>query len=345
MSTGRADGGEEIAAVGGASTASGPPARAIPSRPGDAGRADAAGWTVVVPVKSLTAAKTRLAPEHSPAERAALARAFALDTVDAARTARAVRRVVVVSDEPAIERELREVPGVEVVPEVGPRGLAAAIAHGVAVARAPDRWSSSGAASHRDPVHDAGLDTGPAGLTRPPVAVGPRARGSSSGEAAYRDPAHDPAGLDTGPAGPPRAPVAVLLGDVPALRARDLDAALDVAARHPLAYVPDAEGTGTTLATARAGEPLEAHFGQDSAARHTAAGFADLVAEHPGAIAPGLRRDVDTAAELREAVALGVGARTSAVLRTRPDLAEGPAPRHPLDPSTAPAGADRKAAS
>jgi 2-phospho-L-lactate guanylyltransferase len=204
-----------------------------------------------------------------------------------------------------IERELREVPGVEVVPEVGPRGLAAAIAYGVEVARAGDRWSSSRRRRRTETSSDAaGLDTG---TTRPPVAV--------------------------------------LLGDVPALRARDLDAALDVAARHPLAYVPDAEGTGTTLATAREGEALDAHFGQDSAARHAAAGFADLVAEHPGAIAPGLRRDVDTAAELREAVALGVGARTSAVLRILPDLAEGPAPRHPLDPSTAPAGADRKAAS
>jgi 2-phospho-L-lactate guanylyltransferase len=288
MIGGPAHGGEEIGAFGGASTASGPPARAVSSRAGEAGRPDAAGWTVVVPVKSLTAAKTRLAPELSPAERAELARAFALDTVDAARTARAVRRVVVVSDEPVIERELREVPGVEVVPEVGPRGLAAAIAYGVEVARA-------------------------AGTAGADVAV------------------------------------AVLLGDVPALRAGDLDAALVVAARHPLAYVPDAEGTGTTLATARADVPLDAHFGQDSAARHAAAGFADLVAEHPAAIAAGLRRDVDTAAELREAVALGVGARTSAVLRTLPDLAEGPARRHPLDPSnstpTAPAGADRKAAS
>lgn len=249
-----------------------------------AGPADGAAWTVVVPVKSLTAAKSRLAPEHTPAERAALARAFALDTVDAARTARTVRRVVVVSDEPAIERELREVPGVEVVPEVGPRGLASAIAHGVAVARA-----------------------------EADVAV------------------------------------AVLLGDVPALRAGDLDRALEVAARHPLAFVPDAEGTGTTLATARAGEPLVAHFGSDSAARHAGAGFADLAAAHPGAIAPGLRRDVDTAEELREAVALGVGVRTSAVLRTLPDLAGAPAPRHPLDPSnstpTAPVGADRKEAS
>ena len=139
--------------------------------------------------------------------------------------------------------------------------------------------------------------------------------------------------------------IAVLLGDLPALRSDELDAALEAAARHPLAYVPDAEGTGTTLATAREGVPLDAHFGQDSAARHAAAGFADLAAVHPGAIAAGLRRDVDTAAELREAVALGVGARTSAVLRILPDLAEGSAPRHPLDPSTAPAGADRKAAS
>lgn len=316
MIGGSSRGGEEIAAYGGASTTSGPPAPAVSSRAGEAGRADAAGWTVVVPVKSLTAAKTRLAPEHSPAERAALARAFALDTVHAARNARTVRRVVVVSDEPVVELELREVPRVEVVPEIGPRGLAAAIAYGVEVARG-----------------DA------------------RARGSSSA-AAYRDPTDDAAGLDTpfrgdsttGSAGAGAA-VAVLLGDVPALRAGDLDAALDAAARHPLAYVPDAEGTGTTLATARAGEPLDAHFGQDSAARHAAAGFADLVAEHPGAIAPGLRRDVDTAAELREAVALGVGARTSAVLRILPDLAEGSAPRHPLDPSTAPAGADRKAAS
>jgi 2-phospho-L-lactate guanylyltransferase len=248
------------------------------------GRADAAGWTVVVPVKSLSGAKTRLAPELSAGERAALARAFALDTIEAARGARAVARVVVVSDEPAIELALREVPRVEVVPELGPRGLAAAIAHGIAVAGA-GRWSRSGS------------------------------------------------------------PVAVLLGDLPAMRAGDLDAALEAAARHPLAFVPDAEGTGTTLATARGGVPFDAHFGQDSAARHGAAGFADLVAEHPGSIGPGLRRDVDTAAELREAVALGVGARTSAVLRTLPDLAEGATPRHPLDPSIAPTGADRKAAS
>ncbi len=44
--------------------------------------------------------------------------------------------------------------------------------------------------------------------------------------------------------------VAVLLGDLPALRPEELDAALAAAARHPLAFVRDADGAGTTLATA-----------------------------------------------------------------------------------------------
>lgn len=281
----------------------------------ESGRADAAGWTIVVPVKSLSGAKTRLAPELAPSERTALARAFALDTVDAARGARSVARVVVVSDEPAIELALRETPGVEVVPELGPRGLAAAIAHGIAVAVAR-------------------------ALPAPARAVAPppsRAETDGTGAAEGTVPARDGGGADAG--------VAVLLGDLPALRAGDLDAALEAAARHPLAFVPDAEGTGTTLATARGAEPLTAHFGADSAARHAAAGFIDLAAAHSAAIAPGLRRDVDTAAELREAVALGVGPHTTEVVRTLAGLADGPDPRHPLDPSTAPAGADRKAAS
>lgn len=276
-------------------------------------RADAAGWTIVVPVKSLSGAKTRLAPELSAGERAALARAFALDTIDAARAARLVSRVVVVSDEPLIEAALRETAAVEVVPELGPRGLAAAIVHGIAVARAV---------------------FAPAPAAAPPSRAGTDGTGTAEGTVIARE----EGGMDGGG-------VAVLLGDLPAMRAGDLDAALEAAARHPLAFVPDAEGTGTTLATARAGEPLNAHFGADSAAWHAAAGFADLAAADPGAIAPGLRRDVDTAAELRAAVALGVGPHTTEVVRTLAALAAAPAPRHPLDPSTAPVGADRKAAS
>ncbi|WP_430647167.1 hypothetical protein [Agromyces sp. GXS1127] len=320
---------------------------------GRTGAPDATGWTLVVPVKSLTGAKTRLAPELGPGERAALARAFALDTIDAARAARAVRRVVVVTDEPVVERELRGVPGVDVVPESGPRGLAAAIAYGIAVARADAPSTAPSAASAPAPASASAIETSQMqGADRHSGRLDAEALGGARSPAA---------------AG---AAVAVLLGDLPAMRSGDLDAALEDAARHPLAFVADAEGSGTTLATALAEVPFVAHFGPDSAARHRAAGFADLIAECPGSIAPGLRRDVDTAAELDEAAALGVGTRTSEVLRSlpygvdgpaprtsatgarRPDLAHGAAPRHPLPPSTAPTGAanapdgaDRKAAS
>ncbi|RXZ47284.1 2-phospho-L-lactate guanylyltransferase [Agromyces fucosus] len=101
-------------------------------------------------------------------------------------------------------------------------------------------------------------------------------------------------------------PVAVMLGDLPALAPEELDAALDAASRHPLAFVRDADGTGTTLATASAGVLLVPQFGVDSAARHAAAGFVELEAS------AGLRRDVDTIDALAEALALGVGPRTRA---------------------------------
>ncbi|AWB96564.1 2-phospho-L-lactate guanylyltransferase [Agromyces badenianii] len=100
--------------------------------------------------------------------------------------------------------------------------------------------------------------------------------------------------------------VAVLLGDLPALKPEELDAALDAAARHPLAFVRDADGTGTTLATASSGAVLRPHFGADSAARHAAAGFVELEAS------AGLTRDVDTIDALADALELGVGPLTSA---------------------------------
>jgi 2-phospho-L-lactate guanylyltransferase len=102
-------------------------------------------------------------------------------------------------------------------------------------------------------------------------------------------------------------PVAVLLGDLPALTADELDAALDAAAGHPLAFVRDADGTGTTLATATAGVPFEPRFGLDSAALHVADGYVELAAS------AGLTHDVDTVEGLAEALALGVGRHTSGV--------------------------------
>jgi 2-phospho-L-lactate guanylyltransferase len=110
------------------------------------------------------------------------------------------------------------------------------------------------------------------------------------------------------PAG--RMPRAALLGDLPALRSGDLAAALLAAASADRAVVADAEGTGSTLVTARAGVEWASSFGEGSFARHTALGCVPL--EIPDAST--LRRDVDTADQLEAAVRLGVGPRTAAVL-------------------------------
>lgn len=112
------------------------------------------------------------------------------------------------------------------------------------------------------------------------------------------------------------APTAVLLGDLPALQPADLDAALVAASEHHWAFVPDAEGTGTTLVTAAAGLPHALRFGEGSAEQHRDAGYVELeVPERSG-----LRRDIDTPtqlaalAELAAAGAVLLGPRTAALL-------------------------------
>lgn len=104
--------------------------------------------------------------------------------------------------------------------------------------------------------------------------------------------------------------VAALVGDLPALRADELDAALEQAAEHRLAYVVDSHATGTTMLTAQPGVQLDPHFGAGSAAQHA------LIAA-PLAGAPGLRQDVDTDSDLAQALRLGVGSRTLAATSMR----------------------------
>jgi len=82
---------------------------------------------------------------------------------------------------------------------------------------------------------------------------------------------------------------AVLLGDLPALRPEDLTSALTLAEKHPRAFVADAEGTGSTLVTARSGLAFVHHFGPSSAERHRALGLTEL----PIPADSSLRRDVD----------------------------------------------------
>lgn len=197
----------------------------------------------MVPVKAATRGKSRL--DHGGVDRATLARAIALDTLDAASRCPLVAQVVVVSDDPALARASAMIPALRFVPEGEARGLDAAVATGVAE-------------------------------------IDPGAR-------MFR---------------------AALLGDVPALRPADLSAALDAAASVDRGVVADAEGTGSTLVTAAPGSPWTSAFGDGSFARHVALGFTPL----PVPDASTLRRDVDTAAQLDAAVALGVGPRTAALL-------------------------------
>ncbi|WP_371783412.1 2-phospho-L-lactate guanylyltransferase [Streptosporangium subroseum] len=76
-------------------------------------------WTLVVPVKTLVAAKTRLSAAAGP-HRAALAVAIACDTVEAALSCVLVARVVVVTGDPVAAEALGGV-GANVVgdPEAG----------------------------------------------------------------------------------------------------------------------------------------------------------------------------------------------------------------------------------
>nr|WP_202499752.1 2-phospho-L-lactate guanylyltransferase [Streptomyces sp. SID5476] len=93
---------------------------------------------MVVPVKPLARAKSRLSDTAADAVRPGLALAFAQDTVAAALAATAVSGVVVVTDDPLAARELAAL-GARTVPE-DPRGgsgdgLNAALRHGTAVVR------------------------------------------------------------------------------------------------------------------------------------------------------------------------------------------------------------------
>lgn len=90
------------------------------------------GWSVVVPVKGLARAKTRLV-DTAELPRAALARAFALDTVAALAAASTVTSVVVVSDEPD-QPSVRRHPKVTLLPEER-RGMNAAVRQGAAWVR------------------------------------------------------------------------------------------------------------------------------------------------------------------------------------------------------------------
>ncbi|MEU6573793.1 2-phospho-L-lactate guanylyltransferase [Streptomyces sp. NPDC046805] len=200
-------------------------------------------WTLVIPVKPLARAKSRLSDTADDGLRPGLALAFAQDTVAAALACPAVRDVAVVTNDALAGRELAAL-GAAIVADEPRGGLNAALAHAATVARTSR----------------------------------------------------------------PASPVAALNADLPALRPLELSRVLDTAAEFPRAFLADAAEIGTTLLAAASGRELRPAFGTDSRARHRASGAAELRLDAVDSV----RQDVDTGADLRAALALGVGPRTAA---------------------------------
>jgi len=191
-------------------------------------------WTVVMPVKVLVRAKSRLAVLAGP-RRAELALALASDTVSAVVACPEVARLLVITSDAVAGARLAAL-GARIVPDEPANGLNAALRYGASVATA--RWPGSG--------------------------------------------------------------VAALAADLPALRPAELGRALRAAS---------AAGVGTTMYAAVPGVAFRPMFGGASRVRHALAGAVELAPDD----VPGLRRDVDTLEDLRAAVALGAGSRTTAL--------------------------------
>ncbi|MDQ8701889.1 2-phospho-L-lactate guanylyltransferase [Streptomyces sp. LHD-70] len=100
-----------------------------------ADRAEPFAWSLVIPLKPLARAKSRLAAAADDRLRPSLALAFAQDTVAAALASGAVRDVVVVTDDARAARELASL-GARVVRDEPGAGLNAALSHGARTARA-----------------------------------------------------------------------------------------------------------------------------------------------------------------------------------------------------------------
>jgi 2-phospho-L-lactate guanylyltransferase len=197
-------------------------------------------WVAVVPVKSLSRAKSRLRGALPGVSHDRLVLGLLADTIDAVLACPVVADVLVVTNEPQAAK-LATGLGARAVADAPDAGLNPAIAHGAALAGA--------------------------------------------------------------------VPVAALLGDLPALRPEELDAAL-AAGSGRRGFVPDAGGTGTTLLTAPSGTALRPLFGPGSAAAHAASGAEPLVGPWPS-----LRLDVDTPDDLAAAATLGLGRHTATLYR------------------------------
>lgn len=203
---------------------------------------------VLIAVKELGRAKSRLAARLGPDERTALVLAMLRDTLTAATNASGIAELTVITPDPSVARVARE----------------------------------CGARLFTDP---AGEDDDRLNTVLRAAAADARSTRRSG-------------------------PLVALQGDLPCLRPDELSAALAIGGRAPRSLVVDHHGTGT--AALIVGDPdaeLDPRFGPDSARRHRLSGAVVLTGDWPG-----LRLDVDTAADLDAALTLGPGEATAAEL-------------------------------
>lgn len=109
-------------------------------------------------------------------------------------------------------------------------------------------------------------------------------------------------------------PVIAILGDTPCLTASDLTAVLEQAARHDVSFVPDTSGVGSTMWCAHANSSARSHFGHHSRAEHRSHGAVELGSGNASAQWARARRDVDTDVDLWDAIRLGIGPASTALL-------------------------------
>ncbi|MGA9870379.1 MAG: 2-phospho-L-lactate guanylyltransferase [Rhodococcus sp. (in: high G+C Gram-positive bacteria)] len=208
---------------------------------------------VVIAVKDLAAAKTRLADAFDDADRARLVVAMFRDTVIAARAVESVAAITVVTPDPAVADAAAEL-GARVIEEPCDRNPNDSVA----------RLNSAFTAA----------------------ASRVRAEGNED--------------------------IVALQADLPALRSSELADAYAVAPAGARSVVSDHHGTGTAAFILRGrAEEFAPLFGPSSARRYRESGAHGLDGDWPG-----LRLDVDTIDDVRQAFALGVGDATAAVLRS-----------------------------
>jgi 2-phospho-L-lactate guanylyltransferase len=232
-------------------------------------------WSLVIPVKVLAVAKSRLAGLTSAA-RSELALAMAADTIAAAAAAAAVGAVLVVTDDPAVT-DIAARLGALVLPDLPAAGLNEALEYGAAHAEA--KWP----------------ERGRAGLAGDLPAARPEELTAALAAAARLGAAFVPDADGTG---------TVLYATAPGVEFRPrfgpgsrnrhrASGAVEIGPGEIASAEMRIGGTGAADNGVR-------EIGRDNS--DTTTGLA------------GLRRDVDTVENLRRAAELGVGARTRALL-------------------------------